>query len=78
MNNTDLKQIEVLLDKKLNPIKKTLEEHSTKLDSLTLDMVDVQKKTDVIADIHSLIGDVKEKVNDHEERISQLEPSQKF
>jgi len=35
------------LDKKLEPV-------NQKLDSLTLDMIDVQKKTDVITDIHDI------------------------
>lgn len=43
MNKTDLKQIEKLLDTKLEPI-------NQKIDSLTLDMLDVQKKTSIIAD----------------------------
>ena len=66
MVKSDLKQIEKLLDTKLEPV-------NQKLDSLTLDMIDVQKKTDVIADIHSILEDTKEKVEDHEQRLSSLE-----
>ena len=36
-------------------------------------MIDVQKKTDVLKDIQSYIKDTKEKVDEHEERIDQLE-----
>ena len=48
MADLSLKKIEEVLDKKLDqklePIKKTLDEHSDKLDALTLDMINVQKK----------------------------------
>ena len=48
MTDLTLKKIEEVLDKKLDqklePIKKTLDEHSDKLDALTLDMINVQKK----------------------------------
>lgn len=50
-----------------------LDEHSIKLDSLMLDMVDVQKKTDVLPDLHSMIKDTKEKVDELQERVDRLE-----
>lgn len=70
MADITLKKIAEVLDKKLKPINKKLDEHSIKLDSLTLDMIRVQKKTDILPDLHSYI---KEKVDDHEERIQRLE-----
>ncbi len=73
MNKLDLKQIEELLDKKLESIKKTLEEHSSKLDALTLDMIEVQKKTDLLPDLHSYIKDTSDKVKEIEERVETLE-----
>lgn len=81
MDKKDLKQIETILDKKLDgkldqklkPISQKLDEHSSKLDALVLDMADVQRKTDAIPDIHSYIKDTSEKVRDHEERIEALE-----
>ncbi len=87
MKKSDLQEIGSLIEEKLEPIKKTLElhdnqfksisvkldEHSQKLDSLMLDMVDVQKKTDVLPDYHSLIKDTRENVKDHEQRIEALE-----
>jgi len=73
MSDVTLKQLEEVLDKKLEPINKKLDEHSDKLDALTIDMADVQKKTDVLADLHSMIKDTKEKVDDHAQRIEVLE-----
>ncbi|OGD86084.1 hypothetical protein A3B51_03565 [Candidatus Curtissbacteria bacterium RIFCSPLOWO2_01_FULL_41_18] len=77
MTDLTLKKIEEVLDKKLDQklesIKKKLDEHSDKLDALTLDMIDVQKKTDLLPDLHSMIKGTKEKVDDHEERIQRLE-----
>ena len=74
--------LEKKLDQKLNPIKKSLDGHDNlfksivqRLDSLTLDMVDVQKKTDILPDLYSLIKGTKEKVDEHEERLRQLEPA---
>jgi len=77
MADLTLKKIEGVLDKKLDqklePIKKTLDEHSDKLDALTLDMINVQKKTDVLPDLHSYIKDTKEKVDELGERVERLE-----
>ena len=47
MKKGDLKQMEELLDTKLEPV-------NQKLDSLTLDMIDVQKKADVLPDLRHL------------------------
>ena len=77
MADLTLKKIEEVLDRKfdqkLGPIKKVLDEHSQRLDSLILDMIDVQKKTDILPDLHSYIKGTSEKVDDHEERIQRLE-----
>ncbi len=80
MADTTLKQLEEVLDKKLKPINerfnnidKKLDEHSDKLDALVLDVIDIQKKTDVLPDLHSMIKDTKEKVDDLEERVDRLE-----
>ena len=73
MSNVTLKQIKEVLQEELKPINKKLDEHSTKLDSLTLDMIDVQRKTDVLKDLQSYMEDTKGKVDDHEERIQRLE-----
>lgn len=77
MDKKTAKALELILDKKfdqkLEPIHKKLDEHSTKLDSLMLDMFDVQKKTDVLPDLHSMIKDTKEKVDELEERVDRLE-----
>lgn len=73
MSDVTLKQIKEVLQKELKPINKKLDEYSTKLDLLTLDMIEVQKKTDVLPDLHSYIKDTKEKIDDHEERIQRLE-----
>lgn len=87
MADITLKKIEEVLDKKLNPINKKLDEHdqqfrniatkldehSTKLDSLTLDMIDVQKKTDILPDLYSIVKGTKEIADDHEQRIQNLE-----
>ncbi|OGD95533.1 hypothetical protein A3A48_00755 [Candidatus Curtissbacteria bacterium RIFCSPLOWO2_01_FULL_37_9] len=73
MSDIALQQIKKILQVELKPVNKKLDEHSQKLDSLTLDMIDVQKKTDVLIDIQSYIEDTKEKVDDHEERIQRLE-----
>ena len=77
MDKKTLKQIEVVLDKKLDeklkPINKKLDEHSSKLDALTLDMIEVQKKVDVIADIHDIVKGTRETVKDHEQRLEALE-----
>lgn len=80
MNKSDIQAIGSLIEEKLEPIKKTLNTHTNtlsevtdKLDSLTLDMIEVQKKTDVIADIHDMLKDTKDKVDDHEQRIKVLE-----
>lgn len=87
MNKTDLEQIGALIEEKLEPIKKTLDDHdgqftsikktlddhSQKLESLFLDIVDVQKKTDILPDIYDIVKGTKEKVDEHEERIEVLE-----
>lgn len=77
MDKKTLKDLEMVLDKKLDqkldPIKKVQGEHSSKLDALTLDMIDVQKKTDMIADIHDMLKDTKERVDNHEQRIQTIE-----
>jgi len=77
MTDLTLKKIEEVLDKKfdqkLEPIKKKLDEHSDKLDALTLDMINIQKKTDVLPDLHSYIKNTKEKVDELEERVERLE-----
>lgn len=77
MADLTIKQIEEVLDRKLDqklePIKKTLDEHSQRLESLFLDMVDVQKKTDILPDIHDIVSGTKEKVDNHEERLEVLE-----
>ncbi|OGD92808.1 hypothetical protein A2697_04325 [Candidatus Curtissbacteria bacterium RIFCSPHIGHO2_01_FULL_41_44] len=77
MDKKTLKDLEMVLDKKLDqkldPIKKVQGEHSSKLDALTLDMIDVQKKTDMIADIHDMSKDTKERVDNHEQRIQTIE-----
>ena len=66
MKKGDLKQMEELLDTKLEPV-------NQKLDSLTLDMIDVQKKTDVLPDLHSYIKDTSDEVKKLEERIETIE-----
>ncbi len=66
MDKSDLKQIEELLDTKLEPV-------NQKLDSLTLDMIDVQKKTDVLVDLQSYIEDTSEKTKNLEKRVEKLE-----
>jgi len=66
MADLTLKKIEDLLDHKLEPV-------NQKLDSLTLDMIDVQKKTDLLPDLHSLIKDTREKVDELDERVERLE-----
>ena len=66
MNKADLKQIEKLLDTKLEPI-------NQKLDSLMLDMIDVQKKTDILPDLYSLIKDTRDKVKELKQRVGVLE-----
>ena len=84
MNKTDLAQIEVVVGKKLKeelkPIKvildehtRKLDEHSERLDSLTLDMINVQKKTDILPDIFDYVKGTKEKVDDLEKRVETLE-----
>ena len=60
-------------DNQFKSIRTKLDEHSEKLDSLTLDMIMVQKKTDLLPDLHSLIKDTKVKVDELEERVERLE-----
>ena len=70
MKKSDLQEIGLLiderldkkLDEKLEPIKKTLDEHSDKLDALVLDVIHIQKKTDILPDLHGLIKDTREKL----------------
>lgn len=69
MKKVDLKQIEEILDSKLEPV-------NQKLDSLTLDMIDVQKKTDVIKDLHSYIKDTDHDLKDIQQRVEILEHKQ--
>lgn len=80
MSPVTLKQIKEVLKEELKPIKEELDDHSkilgnlsTNIDSLILDMADVQKKTDALPDIHSLIKDTREEVKDHEQRLRILE-----
>ncbi|MDO8486985.1 MAG: hypothetical protein Q7S45_01675 [Candidatus Curtissbacteria bacterium] len=60
-------------DGQFRSIKKTLDEHSQRLESIFPDMVDVQKKTDILPDIYDIVKGTKEKVDDHEERLGVLE-----
>lgn len=80
MSPVTLKQLKEALKEELKPINQKLDAHSkqievlsTNMDSLILDMVDVQKKTDVLPDIHSLTKETREDVKDHEQRIFMLE-----
>lgn len=66
MKKKDLEEIGQLIDQKLEPV-------NQKLDSLTLDMVDVQNKTNVLKDIQSYMEDTKEKVDNHKHWIQNLE-----
>lgn len=70
MADLTLKKIGDLLDKKLD---QKLEPVNQKLDSLTIDMMNVQKKTDALKDIQSYLVETVEKVEDHEDRIQRLE-----
>ncbi|OGD94034.1 hypothetical protein A2697_03415 [Candidatus Curtissbacteria bacterium RIFCSPHIGHO2_01_FULL_41_44] len=73
MTDVTLEQIKEVLQEELKPINKKLAEHSVKLDSLTLDIIDVRKKTDILPDLYSLIKDNKEKTEEQDERIQRLE-----
>lgn len=73
MKKSDLQGIGLLIEEKLEPIKKTLGEYTDKLDALTLDMLDVQKKTDVLPDLHTMIKGTIEEFKGHEQRIEVLE-----
>ncbi len=70
MDKKTVKVLGSLLDKKFD---QNLEPIHSKLDALSLDMIDVQIKADVIADIHDMLKNTKEKVDDHEQRIEVLE-----
>ncbi len=70
MDKKTLNDFERILDSKLDQKLKPI---NSKLDALTLDMIDVQKKTDILPDLHSMIKDTKEKVDEHEQRIEALE-----
>lgn len=70
MNKNDLEEIGQLIDQKLD---NKLEPINQKLDSLTRDMIDIQKKTDILPDLFSIVKGTKEIVDDHEERIQNLE-----
>ena len=79
----ELKPIKVILDehtrkldehtRKLDEHTRKLDEHSERLDSLTLDMINVQKKTDILPDIFDYVKGTKEKVDDLEKRVETLE-----
>lgn len=73
MKTKDLKQIEILLDKKLDqklkPLKKILEEHSRKLDDLLVDVVDIQEEIKILPDLASKL----EKIDRLEERVEIIE-----
>lgn len=73
MKKSDLREIGSIIEEKLEPIKKVLDEHTDKLDALTLDMITVQKKTDALPDLYSMIKDTREKVNEHNDRLDNLE-----
>ena len=80
MNPKAVKDLKQFIKNELEPINNKLDGHdeqfsyiNEKLDSLTLDMANVQKKTDAIADIRDMLKGTKAQVNDHEERIATLE-----
>lgn len=80
MDPKTIKELKQILKDELEPVNKKLDRHDNqfssineKLDSLTLDMADVQKKTDAIADIRSLLEGTKTQIDDHEDRITSLE-----
>ncbi|MBI4137221.1 hypothetical protein HY469_04120 [Candidatus Roizmanbacteria bacterium] len=79
----ELKPIKLTLDehtlkldehtRKLDEHTLKLDEHTERLDSLTLDMINVQKKTDLLPDIFDYVKGTKEKVDDLEKRVETLE-----
>lgn len=93
MDKSDLKQIGDLLDRKLDqkleaklkPINQKLDqhskilvEHSRKLDALTLDVINLQKDTKLIKDIHENTKDIRKRVDNLEERVEVLETATKL
>jgi chromosome segregation ATPase len=60
--------------KKLDGHSKKLNEHSRKLDALLTDVVTIQEEIKILPDIAAKL----EKIDDHEERILELETISKF
>jgi ubiquinone biosynthesis protein UbiJ len=73
MNKTNLNQIKNLLNTSLNPIKKVLDQHSSKLDALTLDVYVLQDKAKLLTDIHENTKDTRKIVDQLQERVEKLE-----
>lgn len=61
------------ISRKLDEHSRKLDEHSRKLDALTLDVINVQQKTDLIPDLHSMIVDTRDKVLELDQRVTVLE-----
>ena len=70
MDKKAVNALELILDKKFD---QKLEPIHKKLDALTLDIIDIQEKTAIIPDLHSMIKDTKEKVDNHDQRTEILE-----
>lgn len=78
-----LKQIDGLLDKKLDqklkPIKKVLDQHSVLLESHIRTLVDLETRlVPMIVDTHEIVkelrDDMRKRVEDLEDRVDDLEP----
>ncbi len=63
MTDEDLKQIRGVIKEELEPIKKTLEVHSEKLEGLA----------DQLADVSEDVTEIKEASKSHDKRISVVE-----
>lgn len=66
LTKDDLKAIDSLLDKRTQPINKSLKNHTGKL-------MEIEQNIGAVLELRQDVSEIRTTVKDHEERISQLE-----
>lgn len=69
-----MKDLQSVMNEKLDEHDAKLDEHGEKLDSLVLAVAEVQDRTKILGDIHSLVQDNTRRSEDLESRVDNLEP----
>lgn len=76
LNNDDKNEIRKLVREEVRT--EVRREVGVRTDPLRVSLVVIESKLEILKDIWSFIQDHTQKIDDHEERITHLESSQKF